>query len=224
MRNLFQFLFLIVFATISWAQVEWSAPDYKSIKKEINDKKSIYFYPNLIEKLENGTTDLSREDFKHLYYGYRYQGSYNPYASTETEKQIEEKLKNDLQVEDIQEITALIPKALKENPINLKLYLYASYFNNQLGNTEKADVMMQTYFGFIIAILTSGDGQSCETAFHVLSVHDEYELLGALELKSKGQALVGNCDLLQLADNNDGIEKLYFNISVPFETMSSLFK
>lgn len=224
MRSLFQFLFLVGFASISWAQIEWSAPDYQSIKKEITDKNSPYFYPNLLDKLKNKSGDLTSEDFKHLYYGHRYQANYNPYGTSDLEKEIEEKMETDFNPDGFRDILNLIEKSLKENPINLKLYLYSSFFHNSLGNKEKSDELAEIYFGFLVILLTSGDGHSCETAFHVLSVHDEYELLETLELKSKGQALMGNCDLIQLVDNTDGIEELYFDISVPFASLNDLFK
>ncbi|RTZ50476.1 DUF4919 domain-containing protein [Chryseobacterium arthrosphaerae] len=45
-------------------------------------------------------------------------------------------------------------------------------------------------------MLASGDGMKCETAFHVISVTDEYVLLNTFQMAMKSQSLTGKCDYI----------------------------
>lgn len=68
--------------------------------------------------------------------------------------------------------------------------------------------------------MSSGDGKTPKTAFIVAKITDEYSILNALRLKFKGQALISMkkklYDLMNVAQNEYGIDKLYFDINLFF--------
>jgi hypothetical protein len=69
----------------------------------------------------------------------------------------------------------------------------------------------------IVKILSSADGATQATAYKVSSVHEEYEVLAALHLTPKDQALVVGkkpCDAITAIVPATGAErKLWFDIS-----------
>jgi hypothetical protein len=76
--------------------------------------------------------------------------------------------------------------------------------------------------GLIDSILKSGDGLRPETAFKVITVDEEYILLGFLGLKCEGQALLkieGHAyDRLEVKHGRTGRKKvLFFNVDIPMK-------
>jgi hypothetical protein len=70
--------------------------------------------------------------------------------------------------------------------------------------------------GHIAKIMAQGDGKSPETAYKVGSVREEYEIVRALGLTVRSQALVGGkkpYDVLEVADARGNVLKLWFDIS-----------
>ncbi len=70
----------------------------------------------------------------------------------------------------------------------------------------------------VAEILKSGDGKSEATAYKVKSVHDEYEVLGALGLRPGGQSLIVHgkkaFDLLSVTDPKTQQKvDIYFDIN-----------
>jgi len=68
-------------------------------------------------------------------------------------------------------------------------------------------------------ILASGDGMSETTAFHVLNVSHEYDILNILGYEFSGNQKLteGKCDYLSLKDNNDQVHGLYFDVKQIFK-------
>lgn len=71
--------------------------------------------------------------------------------------------------------------------------------------------------GHLAKVMTKGDGRSAETAWKVGSVREEYEIVRALGLEMKSQALVMRkkaYDVLTVRDPRDGsTRELWFDIS-----------
>jgi hypothetical protein len=68
------------------------------------------------------------------------------------------------------------------------------------------------------AVTSTGDGSSKETAFHVISVADEYGIMDIFGLSPTMQSLVEDkgqsYDVMELKENKYGFESMYFNITV----------
>ncbi|MBL7899139.1 MAG: DUF4919 domain-containing protein, partial [Crocinitomicaceae bacterium] len=98
------------------------------------------------------------------------------------------------------------------------------------GDTLMAKIYGKKYFGFLDVIYASGDGKSLETAYVVISVDDEYRIVGDLGLYVKQQVLINDCDLLifekkgQRKVRKKKIKELYFNVQMPLLSFSNSFK
>ena len=116
---------------------------------------------------------------------------------------------------------------LKKNPVSLQL-LYNMY--GLAGLLEKDIQEIKHYSKRYAALLTmislTGDGTSEETAFKVICVNDEYQLLNMLFRMEnmKSQSLVNKCDLIEFdkCQHYEG-NQMYFDISRSLDYTSKLF-
>jgi hypothetical protein len=69
-------------------------------------------------------------------------------------------------------------------------------------------------FGLLDSILKSGDGKTCDTGWEVVTIAEEYFILGMMEAKVLRQSLVsgkhGACDLLMTKDGDGKEHDIYF--------------
>jgi hypothetical protein len=88
-----------------------------------------------------------------------------------------------------------------------------------IGDTANAAKYKTIQFGLMNSILQKGDGRSCETAWPVIQVEEEYFILEMVGAKLKEQTLVedgGICDKMDF--KVDGKNKTYyFEVSKIFE-------
>lgn len=196
--------------------------DFDKIKKEVKDKNSSFYYPRLLTRLESGDTSLTKNDFKHLYYGNASSESYNPYYS------VPAALRDFLKAKNFKDAIPVGLQELEHQPTNLRLNYYLLICYDKIGDVITARKFAARYYGLLDAISTSGDGKTLETAFVVLNVSDEYEFLSANDLSSNGQALIGSTDRLTINQDDQKkepkIKELYFNVEMSFIHMEAAFK
>ncbi|WPO78767.1 DUF4919 domain-containing protein [Flavobacterium sp. KACC 22761] len=223
-----QILLLLLFSlgVSAFAQeLEFKAPDYKQIEKEIQDKKSAFYYPKLMERLTKNDTLMTQEEFRHLYFGYVFQPKYNAFWRSPDEKKLREYYnKEKLETADYDEIIKLANHTLADFPFDLQQLNYLAYIYHLKGDDESAKITSYKFHNIMNAILSSGDGKKCETGFHVLLVDHEYVMLHLFELESKGQSLVGNCDYLSFEKGKYKVDGIYFNIEKMLENEAKSLK
>lgn len=202
--------------------------NFDEIKSHIQDPTSSYYYPYLEDRILQNDTTLTYEDYKHLYYGNAYSENYDPYGSSATEKEF-----NDLYSKELfSEAIPIGKNVLQENPINLKTLYRMLVCYHVLEMKDSARLYANHYFAMLDVIYTSGDGKSIATAYVVLKVNDEYQILSDKGLRSAGQALLnGPTDRLTIdkksqkkVKGQQKIKELYFNVSKPFEYLDGQFK
>lgn len=203
--------------------------DFDYIKKETQDSLSLYYYPSLLTRYLNFDSTLTEKDFSILYYGNVFYDKYNPYGNGKGEKEFMDLYKKG----NFEEAIPFGKSILIENPINLEIIFKMLVCYHKLEDKVTARKYAAMYFPMLNAIYKSGDGKSHKTAYVVVKVADEYEILKNLELYSEQQALVGTTDVLTIAKNSSGnankrrnkkIKKLYFNVSFPLGYLSEMFK
>lgn len=91
-----------------------------------------------------------------------------------------------------------------------------------LQNDAQSGFHHSVFLGLLKSITDSGDGQSLDTAYVVISTHEEYVLLQIRGLNPKTQDLVRDhghsYDVLQAIDpETQKTVKLYFNVDIPFK-------
>jgi hypothetical protein len=96
------------------------------------------------------------------------------------------------------------------------------------GDTKQAEFHRAVFSGLIKSILDSGDGKSKETAYVVVSVHEEYVVLRVLKLQPGKQTLVKDkghsYDMLDAKDPATGkAVTLFFNIDVSMNQLQKIF-
>lgn len=201
--------------------------DFDEIKLLTQDSLSETYYPKLIERFMSFDTTLTENDFKLIYYGNVFADNYNPYGTSETQREF-------LELYNKQDYSNAIPlglQVLKENPINTTVLFKMIIIYYQLSDKENQNKYAMLYYGLLNEIYLSGDGNTCETAMVVIKVSDEYEIIAELQLNVEMQSLVGDCDLMEfeIESQNDEkykvpIEKLYFNVRMPLDNLSKQFK
>ena len=208
---------MIILSNVKSQQVNFQKPDYDSINKKIQDSSSVFYYPKLMSRLENYDTTLTNEEYRYLYYGYVHQKEYSPYWSFSEATNLNEYYqKESLAPADTNEIIKLCNQAIKECPFDLKELSMLTILYHQMGKEDMAYKLGYRFNGIIDAILSTGDGRDCETAFYVISTTHEYSLLNLFEFKSTGQALDGQCDLIKIQKDQRNVESMYFNVNILF--------
>jgi hypothetical protein len=226
MKFILSFLLLLLTSSLFSQIGSAGKPDYKAIEKAIAKKKSPYYYPALLKRYEKGDSTMTIEEERHLYYGYTFQDAYDPYSRSEYEDSLQRFYEMDTLVkEDYLKLIDITSRILKENPFNLNalgIRTYAFRATDQEEDFERTRTQLRL---ILRVIITSGDGLEENSAFYVICVPDEYETLSALGYNFSGsQTLVGQCDYLAIAENEENVEGLYFNISPSLNYLSKLFK
>jgi hypothetical protein len=144
---------------------------------------------------------------------------------------------------DLEEVKAMytafnrrdFPEALKHSQklladcyLDIDAHQVAFLANREMHVEEEAEFHHRIAHGLIQAIMQTGDGKSPETAWAVLSTHEEYIILQVLGLRPGSQSLtqVGkhSYDKLEPVDSKTQQPvTLYFNIDKPMEHLNKLF-
>jgi len=220
-------IFIFLFTSYSTFGQKILSVDFDAIKIEIQNSNSTNYYPLLVERFSNFDSTLTFNEYKLLYYGSTFQDNYSPYGTNSKETDFYKEYNN-------KNFKAAIPigeEILKENPINIKLIFKLMVSYHQLDEEIKSKNYARNYYRLLDVIYNSGDGKSIKTAYVVIVISDEYQILSDLRLFNTSQALFGVTDILTIDTKNQKIEKgkkkikeLYFNVSKPLSNLSQMFK
>lgn len=220
-------LSLLLISHLSFSQ-NWvfEKPDYKTIEKNIKKKSSGFYYETLMNRYKAGDSTMSLEEKRHLYYGYTFNKNYAPYSRSGFEDSLNNLLqKEDLNAEDFQTIKMLTNLMLAKDPFDLSAINYQLFALEQTAAEDEFQIRVAQLRTVFDALMSSGNGLSKETAFYVISTAHEYDLLNILGFRFGGkQSLIEHYDYLTLAENEDGIEGFYFDVSPCLNSLSRMFK
>lgn len=216
------FLTLLFHVTNLQAQ-EVSEPDYTEIKRATSNRKSPHFFRKLMDRYLQNDTTLSLQQYRYLYYGFTQQEDFKPYQG---EKQAlidcrRNMLKNVADKNLCKQALEIAQNVLDDNPFHLPAISMMTLAYLQLGDTisyNKWDIKQK---GILDAILSSGDGDTPETAFHVTNIEHEYEIINRLGLHIESDSLCGeNIEYLKVKENSSGERGFYFN----FEACNKVYR
>jgi hypothetical protein len=226
MKHFSLVLIFIFFATSGYLQLI-SNVDFDKVKAEIKNESSAYFYSNLKNRLSSNDSTLTSKEYFYLYYGSVFQETYKPYGTSATKQHF----LNAYNEKDYLKAIELGQVVLKENPVDLDLMLKLSISHLELGKQAEKRLYANHYFSFLSVIYESGSGGDLNTAFVVLSVGDEYALIGDMGLRPVQQHLIGDCDLLIFKPKDQPrikgkkkVKALYFNVKMPLMSLSKTYK
>lgn len=108
-------------------------------------------------------------------------------------------------------------------PVDIDARMVAAVSLQQLGREPEAAEQKRWYNGLVDSVLASGDGKTAETAFVVISVPEEYAMLHAFGVESRGQSLLaGGIDAITV-EGESGSETIYFNPAAHFRRLDRAF-
>ena len=227
MKKLILFLSLsLLFCNLANAQwFEPTAPNYEVIRQNISDKNSNFYYPELLNRYNMGDETLTIEEKRHLYYGNVFQPSYDSSDTSVYNKNLMEVLsKKSFTESDYNTILMNAKSLLEEDPFNIRAINAELLVYAQKDNTADYKRNLQKRKTILDAVVSTGDGTSKETAFYVIKISHEYDLLPLMGYKFGGQEKINKGDklsILSLSENKYGMEEIYFNITPVFEYISA---
>jgi hypothetical protein len=214
------FMAMLVTLQLQSQHFSYTRVDFKKVRSAVSKEKSSFFYPVLFERYRNGDTTLNREELRHLYYGFTFREDYQPYTVNEADTAVNNLLiKDTLILEDFSDLYSCCREILELHPFSTHHLLTAAIACNRMGHMEEARMYFYKYNSIISTILASGDGATEQSAWSVILVSDEYELIRALGFNPSGKQKMmakSRCDYVYLAANEYNVEGFYFDISRPF--------
>lgn len=191
--------------------------DYNNIARAVASNPENY--EALLERFVQADTTLTQEECAIVYYGFSFRKGYNSMI-------FDGGMVNAVNAGDHAKVVSEAGAILDHNPVFLRANYCMGYAMKAISNPE-----WRKYFWRFTAIcrviLSSGDGRTPETAFKVICVPDEYEILHKIfRIRGlKGQAALSeyNCDVVTVIPYNGQEEiKIYFNIERGLAGMKSL--
>lgn len=173
-------------------------------------------YATLLATLKAGKTDI---DFTRLRISYMDSPEYKAAKDTTN---AENAMTDALNKKDYSAALKNAETVLKNDYVNIDAHYVALVANQEVGATEKSEFHRAVFRGLINSILSSGNGKSKETAWVVISVHEEYVILRVLGFKPSEQSVEQkdghSYDVMKVKKADDGTEQtFYFNVDIPFK-------
>ncbi len=218
-------IFSCIILSVQAQENFFDAPDFRQIERNIKEPTSSFYYPNLMKKYMNGDNKITRDESRHLYFGYVYQQSYEPTDTSSYNNLLAKTLaKGVFTSADYNDILQYSSALLLKDPFNLralnaKLLVYA-----QQDDSEEYKKVAQQRKVVQDAIVSTGDGMSDATPFYVIKVSHEYDILPFLGYTYGGvDKIIKNkkVNYLSLGENRFGVDRVYFNISPVIDYISS---
>ena len=193
---------------------EIEEPDYRLIRQSISNTRSPNYYPTLMRRYVENDTTLTLEQYRDLYYGYTLQEDFIPYKSQKKQlldarrRFTQEKGKGTIAPEMIR----IAKASLDDNPFDIPAINIIAVSYLQIGDTVQYNIWDIKQKGIIDAIISTGDGAEPETAFHVIDIEHEYEVLNRLGLQIESDSLVNDkIEYLKVKENAENEKGFYFN-------------
>jgi hypothetical protein len=194
--------------------------DYAKIKEAVTNQESEYYYPKLLKRYNDFDNSLTLQEYAFIYYGFAFQEGYLKSEPSES-KLIKLKQQN-----DFEGIIKECRKILAKNPVSLEAINSMGYALYKLGKAESEWKKYQHKYGTLRKVIVySGDGLSVESAFKVIYVSDEYNIIqDYFEIpKILKQSLVGACDRFEVEPSDYFKNReVYFDISIKLNKQQSI--
>ncbi|KAA3643736.1 MAG: DUF4919 domain-containing protein [Bacteroidetes bacterium] len=179
---------------------------------KFNDKYSEY-----VKKLEAGQTDIDYQDFRFSFIESE-QFKIASAKSTEFDS-LKKEMYTKMDKSEYEEIIKITKQMLSIDYTSMIAHKILRQTYKIVGDTANAAKYKTIQFGLLNSIVKKGDGQTCETAWPVIQLSEEYFILEMVGAELKKQSIDnegGLCDKMEV--KVDGKKKTYY-----FET-SKIFQ
>lgn len=190
-----RYFFLVLFAAILSVNAFAQSGDYEA----------------LLAKVKGGDMTV---DFKVLRFAF---AEKNATEARTADPKLQAQMLSLLNEKKFKDVVKIAEGIHKTAFVDMNSHIMASMAYRGLADAKNAKFHEGVYLGLVNSILKDGDGNSAKTAYHVISIAEEYVLLNALELKrgtSVVEAIDGhNYHVLTANDKttNEAV-KIYFNL------------
>ncbi|MDE5685125.1 MAG: DUF4919 domain-containing protein [Paramuribaculum sp.] len=177
--TLLSFVFVsTAFAQLPFERIRRDKPDMERIHREINDRKSKYYYPVLMKEYLRNDTLMKLDKFRYLYLGYVFQEDYDPYRPSPAPEMTGPlyRTTNPTSAE-CDQIIANARVALENNPFDLRQMSAMIAALNLLGEKNLAKIYQYKLNYLLMAIVSTGTGEDEDHAWFVIEPQHEYVLL-----------------------------------------------
>jgi len=167
--------------------------------------------------LAQAKRDGAAVDFKALRYAYADSEHYNPYDAKESE------LRTSMvkAYRDKNCVTAMkhAQVILDKNYVDIDAHMMMDLCYRRLDQPQQARQHELMAHGLAESVIATGDGRTPQTAFVVIAVREEYNVIAMLGLKQLQQALIRadghSYDQFSVKTESGGTDTIFFNIDRP---------
>lgn len=191
-------------------------PVMDSIKTHIQDPYSNYYYKRLWRKYWSNDTNMSMQEYRHLYLGYVFQEDYNPYRQSEFSKKIQPLYyKQSHSAAECDTIIKYAELSLADDPFDLNQMKFFIYALREKKKFARAAIWQFRLNHLVQAILSTGTGQK-DSPWVVINPAHEYNIVNLMGLvATEHREYEGDIDYI-LVDQPKGRkvpEGYYFDVS-----------
>jgi Domain of unknown function (DUF4919) len=137
---------------------------------------------------------------------------------------LQKEMNSFVKLKNAQEVINVTKKILCIDYTNMQAHKMLRQSYKIIGDTINAQKYKTIQFGLLNSIVKNGDGKTCETAWHVVQIEEEYFILKMLDatlIEQRIDKKNGLCDKINV--NEEGKEKTYyFGITKVFEGYKKL--
>ena len=207
----FAFLFFGYFVNAQ----QYITPNYETIQSNIENTSGPLFYDILMNNYMSGDTSFTNNELVHLYFGFVFDDSYNPFVEPSGVSDMKEKLQTFNGSSS--ELNALINTCnsiLNVNPFHTNTLNYLIHFHTMAGNEDLKILQIKKLRMIEKAIRLTGNGMTDNFPFHIINQQHENFILSCFNLVyDGGQTMTEHIEFLDVTPNNKNIERFYFDIS-----------
>lgn len=158
--------------------VQKKVPDLSPDLEKIRDFADSRKYSKLMRRYEKNDPTMSVNDYRQLYFGYVFQSEYQPYQKNDYSQSISTLYyKEHLSRVECDSIIKYAEMSLKDDPFDLQQMNYLIYAYKEKKKHNLARHWQTRLNNVLRAILSTGTGETQETAWHVINIGHEYALI-----------------------------------------------
>ncbi|MBO4871746.1 MAG: DUF4919 domain-containing protein [Muribaculaceae bacterium] len=219
MKRTFIILMQVVLcATIGLAQSssnnKVTKVDFNHVKEVIENPKSIYYYPKLLQSFQSNDTVMTVEAYRNLYYGYTFQEDYNPFRESVYSNVVEQLYYKQphtrAECDSIDKYAAL---ALNDNIFDLNQMQYYIFVLKEKKKHARVAIRQFRLNRIIAAIMSSGKGTK-EEPWVVIAPEHEYNIVNFLGFVATDHRDEGNGIEYITVEPKEGksVQGFYFDV------------
>lgn len=177
-------------------------------------------YDALLKRLKGGDTSI---DFAEFRYSHARTKSYEPYAGNDDDRDAMWQALNENRFEAAVKHAGAV---LDDNYADMDAHFVSRIGYREIGDAERSEFHKAVLKGLMTSLYESGDGNTPETAFVVISTKEEYSFFGMNRLKvikQKSMTRDGiHYDEIEVENLKTGEKEiLYFNVEIPFRWLTA---